>query len=254
MKRQIAYSILFCLCISLSCTERQIQKNIGSSEMSTGKGNGGNTFVSQTLVKTTLENLKLPLDKSFRGLRYLALAEQVLPGSTDLKNLAEVLEAILIVTNDEQTPNIFDDIYTPSNFYLSENGCIDHRGVPHAAGTELLDIGGTICFSLPTLTSQSLEGGEIAFRISLIGLAAHEFIHHFIVKDSHEDTEAIATSVQRLLSRQLHRSSLVHDEQVISLDEFFFVEQFLVDARALYNSVTVVPPPNIPQSNIEMQQ
>lgn len=265
MRRDLTFKKMgevFLLALSISsfaliaCSEKNTERRV-PAPAATGRGNGGNTKVSTALVRQSIENLKTPLLKSFEGLRALGLAEKTLAGSTTINGDEELLNVILLMTKDsemdledgyvdeaieDERPSVFDDIKTKDNLNLSEKGCFDYRDIENAAGTELLGIGTGICFSLPKLQSQTLEGGETAFQISLLGLATHEFVHHFVKGKNHEETEAIANKLQDFLVRDLSRASVLSTDSIISIDEFDFVDQFVKESKELLEQVKNIAP------------
>jgi hypothetical protein len=250
LQMPIAAFMMVTLGLGAGCSEKRTESTTRSA---TGRGNGGNTKVSALTVERSLESLKEPLTKSFRALMDLALAEKILPGSTSLNGDEELRDLILFMTHAEEQrdeesdatedTSVFADIQTPGNFELNQKGCYDYRNVENAAGTDLLGFGRGICFSLPRLTEQTLDGGETAFQIALLGLAAHEFVHHYKDLKDFKKTEGIAVRLQEFLTRELNRATVLSNENIISVDEYFYVEQFLTESEELLEQVKRVPPP-----------
>lgn len=224
-------SILFVL--STSCTNEKVIKQETRGE-ATGKSNGGDNLpMEPEMIKTKLKEMKPLLHALFEGLRDQAIAEILVPTSTDLDGHAELVEVLIRMTHiGVGGVKVFEDIDTENNIVIQDGPCEDYEGDDHFAATNLEDIGGDICFSIEKISSGFPADSEKSFDIQILALAAHEFLHHFYASGSTAKDEVIADLLQRFVVYQLHKYS-EFDEDIIATNSYGYLARFEEESKRL---------------------
>lgn len=235
---KLLISVLCAALIVAACTQNK-ERNTTQRE-ATGKGNGGGTLhISQQEVDGVFAQLKPNLRMVFEALNYLLQAEKVSPKSTELADMPVLQKVLGAMTESSQT--VFTDIDAENNFALQEAPCRDFRGHARAAAAVLLEVGGKICFSTKQIRATSVKNFDKAAQIFIIGLAAHEFVHHFVSTGNHAEDEKAAMELQNFVEQQLIRSLEVTAKDVISIDDSDYIARFYQQALDVYTSAIEQP-------------
>jgi len=227
------------LLISGAC-EKKSERSSTQRE-ATGKGNGGNGLtISQAEIDRVFAGLKPKLKMTFEALSYLLRAEKASPKSTDLADVPSLQKTLELMVDPEKE-NVFSDLDTKDNLDRQEAPCRDFRGQPNAAAAVLLQTGGKICFSNKVMRKTSVRNFDKAAEIFIIGLAVHEFTHHFVSTGNHEADEKAATELQNFVEQQLIRGLEAGSRDVISIDDSDYIARFYQFALDIYTAALEQP-------------
>lgn len=202
----------------------------------TGKGNGGNAItVSKKDINEKVNDSRPGLEKLFQGLKYMYLAEQAVPESTDLSefnDLNKILKKMFFPKNENK--DIFFDISSENNIVSQTDYCVDSSGVANIAVAIPGDIGGEICISLDGLRRISPKNAGASVDIQLYSILAHEFGHHFLNGKNPEDDENLLRTFQAFIDYELHRAHQTSndDSSVTTPDDF--LDKFLLEQQTSY--------------------
>ncbi len=214
-----------------SCSkERRVETGV------TGKGNGGDgRFMSGEQLSKSITDVKPQLKGVFEGLRDLARAEVMKPGFTDLSEFPRLLALIIEMTSDRNKENVFTDIDTKDNLNVVEGSCVDKKGKNKLATAVPGEVGGKICFSLKRLSQIAPKDATLAVDILILGMAAHEFSHHYMTGDDVED-EKLAKTLQDFVNFQLYNFT-ESNGSVLSFNRHYYVDYFKLDASEKLSQV-----------------
>jgi hypothetical protein len=221
-----------------ACVQKKDEYTTTTGGNVTGKGNGGNNLkIAKTEIEEILQGMPTNIKMVYEGLSYLYAAEKIRTGSTDLSMDKELIEILRLMFDGGQGKTVLDDIDTPDNLKLQKAPCVDFRGVENAAAAEAGKIHGAICFSTSKIQSVSIKNMENAAMMFMVGLAAHEFVHHFYVSGDKTKDEAAARKLQNFVEQQLASVSNTADDSIISSEENAFIIQFKQGAKDVFDNV-----------------
>lgn len=235
--RVLLIAHLFIAVLSFTACVKNSERNIKAKQTdATGKGNGGNHLsLSDQELEAIFKELKPKLKIVFGALKNIVLTEKSSPGSTDLAGNTRMIQNLLAMF-DGDAPAL-KDLETPDNIQPQDKPCKDFRNHNNAAAAILGEIGGVICFSRSEIKSAAIKNFDHAAEVFVLGLATHEFVHHFVKDGSQSDVEDSAREIQEFVEQQLVRQLEISDDSTISIDEDQYIDQFHRYAQSLAESV-----------------